>query len=98
MLAQGRDDALLRYGLGSEYLKRAEFERAAEHLRIALAHAPDYSAAWKLLGQALAGAGDKAGAADAYSAGIKAAEGKGDLQAAREMKVFLRRLAGSAQS
>ncbi len=92
MLAQGRDDALLRYGLGGEYLKASDPTTAAAHLRAAVAHAPDYSAAWKLLGQALSTSHDLAGARAAYDAGITAAEHKGDIQAAKEMRVFLRRL------
>jgi predicted Zn-dependent protease len=60
MLAQGRDSALLRYSLGNEYIKRGNPEKAAEHLRQAVAFDPRYSAAWKLLGKALAEAnGDK---------------------------------------
>jgi cytochrome c-type biogenesis protein CcmH/NrfG len=52
----------------------------------------DYSAAWKLLGKALAESGDADGAAAAYRNGIAAAERRGDKQAAKEMTVFLRRL------
>ena len=53
MLAAGKDGALLRFGLGSEYLKAGDATRAAMHLREALARDPGYSAAWKLLGKAL---------------------------------------------
>ena len=92
MLAAGRDDALLRFGLGMQYLQAGETARAAEHLKRAVAHDPDYSAAWKLLGKALAQGGDADGAAAAYRDGIAAADRKGDKQAAKEMTVFLRRL------
>jgi Tfp pilus assembly protein PilF len=91
MLAAGKDGALLRFGLGSEYLKAGDATRAAMHLREALARDPGYSAAWKLLGKALEKA-DAAEAAEAWRKGIEAALGKGDKQAAREMQVFLRRL------
>jgi predicted Zn-dependent protease len=91
LLAQGKDNALLRFGLGMHYLKAGETARAIEHLRAAVAHDPAYSAAWKLLGKALAEAGDRAGAIDAYTRGIAAAEQRGDKQAAKEMTVFLRR-------
>ncbi|HEX4943197.1 MAG TPA: tetratricopeptide repeat protein [Usitatibacteraceae bacterium] len=91
LLAAGKDGALLRFGLGSEYLKAGDAQRAAMHLREALARDPQYSAAWKLLGKALEG-GDRAAAAEAYRRGITAAESKGDKQAAREMQVFLKRL------
>lgn len=92
LLAAGKDSALLRFGLGSHYLKAGDAVRAAEHLRSAVAQDPDYSAAWKLLGKALDAAGDAAGAARAYRSGIAAAGKHGDKQAAREMAVFLRRI------
>jgi Tfp pilus assembly protein PilF len=92
LLAAGKDGALLRFGLGTQYLKAGDAARAAEHLRRAVEQDPQYSAAWKLLGKALEQHGDAAGAADAYRAGIAAAEKRGDKQAAKEMGVFLRRL------
>ena len=92
LLAAGKDSALLRFSLGMHYLKAGHAARAAEHLRAAVAHDPSYSAAWKLLGKALADAGDHAAAMEAYGAGIAAAEKRGDKQAAKEMTVFLRRL------
>ena len=92
MLARGQDSALLRYSLGGEYLKLNQPDKAAEHLRQAVAKDPKYSAAWKLLGKSLADAGLKEEAIKAYEAGIKVAEEKGDKQAAKEMTVFLKRL------
>ena len=92
MLARGQDNALVRYGIGAEYLKLNQFDKAAEHLRQAVEKDPKYSAAWKLLGKALADAGHKDEAIRAYESGIKVAEEKGDKQAAKEMLVFLRRL------
>ena len=92
MLARGRDTALLRYSLGGEYLKLNQFDKAAEHLRQAVAKDPKYSAAWKLLGKALADAGHNDEAIKAYEDGIKVADEKGDKQAAKEMMVFLKRL------
>lgn len=92
LLARGQDNALLRYGLGAEYLKAQRYADAAIQLRAAVTHDPNYSAAWKLLGQALAGAGDAIQARSAFDAGIRVAETKGDIQAAKEMKVFRKRL------
>ncbi|MFN2309625.1 MAG: tetratricopeptide repeat protein, partial [Gammaproteobacteria bacterium] len=54
LLAGGQDNALLRYSLGTEYLKLGDAAAAVSHLRQAVAHDRDYSAAWKLLGKALA--------------------------------------------
>jgi predicted Zn-dependent protease len=92
MLGQGRDTALLRFGLGNEYLKQDRPEQAVEHLRKAVELDASYSAAWKLLGKALTATGDNAGAMAAYASGIAAAEEKGDKQAVKEMQVFRRRL------
>jgi predicted Zn-dependent protease len=92
MLARGQDSALLRYSLGGEYLKLDQPDKAAEHLRQAVTKDPKYSAAWKLLGKALADSGRKEEAIKAYEDGIKVAEEKGDKQAAKEMTVFLKRL------
>ncbi|MEQ1517792.1 MAG: tetratricopeptide repeat protein [Usitatibacteraceae bacterium] len=92
MLLQGKDSPLLRFSLGGEYLKTGSVEQAIPHLRSAVALDPGYSAAWKLLGKALAESHDQVGARAAYTSGITAAQNKGDKQAAKEMAVFLKRL------
>lgn len=92
MLDRGQDSALLRFSLGNEYLGVDEYTLAAEHLQHAVELDPSYSAAWKLLGTALAGQKATAGAIDAYRRGIEIAVANGDRQAAKEMTVFLRRL------
>ena len=92
LLAAGKDSALLRFGLGTQYLNAGDAPRAAVHLREAVAKDPGYSAAWKLLGKALAEAGETQAAKEAYRSGIAAATERGDKQAAKEMTVFLRRL------
>lgn len=96
LLASGKDGALLRFSLGMHYLKEGNAARAAEHLRSAVTQDPGYSAAWKLLGKALADCGRQSEAAEAYRSGIEAAGRKGDKQAAKEMTVFLRRLEKAA--
>ena len=92
MLADGRDNALLRFSLGNEYSKLGQFEQAAAHLQQAVVHDPNYSAAWKLLGKALNEAGRLPEALTAYQSGIAVAEKKGDKQAAKEMAVFAKRI------
>ena len=92
MLVAGKDGALLRFSLGNEYLKLGQSVAAAEHLRHAVEFDPAYSAAWKLLGKALVAAGCQEEALAVYRQGIAVAEGKGDIQAAKEMKVFARRI------
>jgi len=92
LLATGRDDALLRFSLGAALLRADAPQRATPHLARAVEHDPEYSAAWKLYAKALAATGREREAGDAYRRGITAAEARGDLQAVKEMRVFLRRL------
>ncbi len=92
LLAAGRDGALLRFSLGAEYLKIGDSATAAGHLEQAVALDPMFSAAWKLLGRALAECGRFDEALAAYERGIDVAEQKGDKQAAKEMTVFAKRI------
>ena len=92
LLAAGKDGALLRFGLGAEYLKTADAPAAAAHLERAVTLDPQFSAAWKLWGRALAECGRMDDALDVYARGIAVAERKGDKQAATEMTVFAARI------
>jgi predicted Zn-dependent protease len=92
MLAAGQDNALLRFTLGNVLLKQGEARGAVEHLQQAVKQDPGYSAAWKVYGKALHELGDIEGAIHVYETGIAAARQKGDIQAAKEMLVFLKRL------
>ena len=92
MLATGQDNAMLRFTLGSQLLKAGRLAEAVPHLAAAVEQDPGYSAAWKMYGKALYEAGELEDAGEVYRQGIRAAEGKGDMQAVREMQVFLRRI------
>ena len=92
LLGTPRDGALLRYSLGTEYLKAGDAARAVEFLEGAVQRDPAYSAAWRSLGRALAETGRAAQALEAYRSGIAAARRKGDKQAEKEMSVFARRI------
>ncbi len=87
-----RDGALLRYALGNALLDAGNPREAVTHLRAAVEFDEGYSAAWKQLGKACVAADDTRGARDAWHRGIEAAETRGDVQAAKEMRVFLKRL------
>jgi tetratricopeptide (TPR) repeat protein len=91
LLAAGNDGALLRFSLGNEYGKAENWDEAIRHLTQALQFDPAYSAAWKLQGKALAAAGRQQEAIEAWQQGMAVAEGKGDVQAVKEMRVFLKR-------
>ena len=93
-----RDGALLRYSLGNEWLKAGDPARAAAYFRAAVERQADYSAAWKLLGRALTENGEPEAALAAFERGVVAAQDRGDIQAAKEMAVFARRLRRSAGS
>lgn len=91
MLADGQESALLRYSLGAECLKQGDLEAAVAHLAQALVLDPNYSAAWKLYGKALDAAGRHSEAIETFERGIAVAQGRGDIQAAKEMQVFRKR-------
>jgi len=92
MLAAGQDSAMLRFGLGKAYADHGDPLSAVTHLREAVRQDPGYSAAWKMLGRNLEAREDYDEAREVYAEGIRIAEEHGDLQAAKEMNVFLRRL------
>jgi len=98
LLVQGKDSALLRFSLGNEYFKLREIWVAIFHLKRALELDPNYSAAWKLLGQAYTESGVLNEALEAYRRGVEVAAKRGDQQAAKEMTVFARRLQKKAPS
>jgi len=92
LLNSGKDSALLRFSLGNECLKAGRPDAAVRHLEAAVQRDPDYSAAWKLLGRARLENGMTEAAREAWLRGIAVAEARGDRQAAKEMRVFVRRL------
>lgn len=92
MLQRGQDSPLLRFSLGNECLKEGDVVSALGHLQRAIELNPGYSAAWKSLGEAYTQGGATGRAIEVYRRGIEAAEAQGDVQAAKAMKVFLRRL------
>ena len=87
-----RDGALLRHSLGAALLEAGDTTGAIVQLRAAVEFNADYSAAWKLLGKACLQSGDTAAAAAAWQGGLAGAQARGDMQAAKEMRVFLKRI------
>ena len=92
MLDKGQDSLILRFGLGQALLKQGDTTAAIEHFLKALEFDAEYSAALKLLGKAYMQSDQIPLAIDTYERGIKISESKGDIQAAKEMKVFLKRI------
>lgn len=98
LIAAGQDSASLRFALANHYLKNGDSERAIEHAEVAVSLDPNYSAAWRLLGQAQVSAGRPDDAALSFERGIVVARNSGDRQVEKEMQVFLRRLKKAASS
>lgn len=92
MLARGPDSEMLRFSLGNAYLAEERLDEAIAHLRRAVELKPDYSAAWKQLGRALAADEEPVAALAAFDRGLAAAEANGDKQTVKEITVFRRRV------
>jgi Tfp pilus assembly protein PilF len=92
MLQQGHDDLLLRFALGQALLNEGNASDAIQHFEKALIFDGQHSSSWKLLGKSFAETGQKQRAVEVFQKGIEVAESRGDIQAAKEMRVFLRRL------
>jgi Tfp pilus assembly protein PilF len=92
LLEAGRDGAPLRVSLAQAALGRGDAHDAITHLERAVKLDPDYTAAWKTYGRALAMESRDEEARKAYRRGLEVARKAGDRQAEREIGVFLRRL------
>jgi Flp pilus assembly protein TadD len=92
-----RDGALLRFSLGTALLANDDAAGAVKAFQEAVEFDATYSAAWKMLGKALAECGDTDAAAEAFREGLEVASARGDKQVEKEITVFLRRLEKSAK-
>lgn len=92
LLTKGNDSALLRFSLGNAYFNEENYQLATEHLQEAVKFDAKFTAAWKLLGKSLVKLEKHSEAIQAYKQGIHVAEEKGDMQALKEMQIFLKRL------
>ncbi len=70
-------DAMVHYGLGTEYRKAGDNAAAVDAFRAVVSANPDYTAAYQELGSALLELGDTAGAADVFERGIAVADRMG---------------------
>lgn len=91
MIDAGQDTPLARFTLGELLYKNGDREAAIAHLAEAVRQDAEYSAAWKLYGRVLLEADRSEAAIEALSQGVETAERRGDNQAAKEMRVFLKR-------
>lgn len=87
-----RDTPMLRLTLGRLYAEQGDWSQAIEHLQQAVDRDPDYSAAWKALGQAQQRHGRLRDAEDSFQSGMAAARRRGDKQLERECAVYHKRV------
>jgi cytochrome c-type biogenesis protein CcmH/NrfG len=82
-------DAMVWYGLASEYFKLERWTDAAEALRNVVRFNPNYTAAYQMLGTALMNKGEAGEAQRAWSEGIEVATRTGAWKARQHMEGLL---------
>lgn len=92
VIQENSENAFLQYSLGHEYLETGDFKKAIPRLRKAIELQNTYSAAYRDLGKALSQESNFEEAEAIFIRGIKIANERGDLQTAKEMSVFLKRI------
>lgn len=98
MAEQQPDDAMIWYGLASEYLKLERWTDAATALGNVLRINPDYTAAYQMLGTALMQSGALTEARRAWTQGIEAANRTGAWKARQHMEGLLAGMSDSPES
>jgi tetratricopeptide (TPR) repeat protein len=94
MLAKTPADAFLLYGVGMEYKKSHELERAIEYFDRTIQADAGYCYAYFQKGQTQELLGDLPAARATYEAGIAAARAKGDEHARQEIAGALEMVQG----
>lgn len=89
MVKQQPDDAMIWYGLASEYLKAEKWGEAAAALRHVVRINADYTAAYQMLGTALIRQGQEEEARRAWTLGIEVAKRTGAWKAQQHMEGLL---------
>ncbi len=89
MTRQQPDDAMIWYGLASEYTKLESWSEAVDALRRVVTLNPDYTAAFQMLGTALMNLGKTEEARHAWTEGIEAANRTGAWKARQHMEGLL---------
>jgi predicted Zn-dependent protease len=89
MTRQQPDDAMIWYGLASEYTKLERWNEAADALRRVVTLNPDYTAAFQMLGTAHMNLGETEEARRAWTEGVEAANRTGAWKARQHMEGLL---------
>jgi thioredoxin-like negative regulator of GroEL len=91
-LAAHPEDAFARYGLAMECAHAGDTDAAIGHFACLLESHPEYVSGYLQFGQLLAKLGRTDEARQTLTAGIAAAENRGDAHAASEMRAALQSL------
>ena len=89
MVKQQPDDAMIWYGLASEYVKAERWSEAEDALGNVVRINPDYTAAYQMLGTALMNQGKPEEARRAWAQGVEAANRTGAWKARQHMEALL---------
>ena len=89
MAREQPDDAMISYGLASEYVKAERWNEAAEALRNVLRVNKDYTAAYQMLGTSLLNLGAREEAERTWTEGVRVAERTGAWKAKQHMEGLL---------
>jgi len=92
LIEKNPDSLLAQFGLAKEYMEQGDFDLAVTHFREAIRIKPDYTAAFRFLGQSLEKGGKNEEAKEVYRQGVEVAEKTKDIEAGKIMGVFLKRL------
>ena len=92
------EDAMVWYGLASEYFKLERWTDAGEALRNVVRFNPDYTAAYQMLGTALMKQGEPDEARRAWSEGIEVATRTGAWKARQHMEGLMADLSAKTNS
>jgi predicted Zn-dependent protease len=83
------DNEMVWYGLANEYTKLGRWAEAAAALRQVIRVKPDFTAAYQMLGAALASAGEREEARRVWQEGVAVAERTGAWKARQHMEGLL---------
>src|SRR5438046_9706150 len=98
LLEEQPDEAMVWYGLASEYLKLEQWSEATEALQNVLRCNADYTAAYQMLGTALMSQGKADEARSVWTEGLAVATRTGAWNARGHMERLLAQTAGAAAS
>jgi predicted Zn-dependent protease len=98
MVKQQPGDAMIWYGLASEYSKAERWSEASDALESVVRINPDYTAAYQMLGTALMNQGRKEEARRAWEQGVEVARRTGAWKAQQHMEGLLAGMSEAASS